>query len=379
MGKEAQLIHGVYQPSEFGEEKAKKELLCQGYSAVKAILKREKGKTSKQLFPEQTNGLLIRFRMKKPRTGKITLTKFIKLPNPESAPENTSVCLILPDFKYKEANRHDPDVDKNARKWADILAEKNNLTGKHYSKIYTLIQLQREVSTNEDKRKFTNTYDRILVHQSLHRVVIQHLGRSCRKVGKYPEKINVRSPNLYDAVVEANSKVALIHPPYYQELEVRFGNAGQKFKELKENLKEVVDECTRFLPGGLFNVKLAQILLMNDVALPIYVDFGRLNDVVVKERKAKAEPIVDECSALPDGLKVKVMPSRRVQILSEKDDAKVAYPTVDDEWEKHDDLKPTDNKSMLVRKMVQAKERTGRHRKRRQQRKRLNGKIVKNV
>ncbi|KAI6200003.1 hypothetical protein M3Y96_00687300 [Aphelenchoides besseyi] len=61
------------------------------------------------------------------------------------------------------------------------------------------------------------------------------------------------------------------------------------------------------------------------------------------------------------------------------DDAKVAYPTVDDEWEKHDDLKPTDNKSMLVRKMVQAKERTGRHRKRRQQRKRLNGKIVKNV
>jgi hypothetical protein len=43
--------------------------------------------------------------------------------------------LILPDFDYKKTDRHDPDVDKHARRWADILREKYGLTGKEITKV----------------------------------------------------------------------------------------------------------------------------------------------------------------------------------------------------------------------------------------------------
>lgn len=58
-----------------------------------------------------------------------------QLRHPERLIENTSICLILPDFDYKKVNRHDPDVDKHARRWADILREKHGLTGKKITKV----------------------------------------------------------------------------------------------------------------------------------------------------------------------------------------------------------------------------------------------------
>lgn len=60
---------------------------------------------------------------------------FSQLRNPERLIENTSICLILPDFDYKKTDRHDPDVDKHARRWADILREKHGLTGKEITKV----------------------------------------------------------------------------------------------------------------------------------------------------------------------------------------------------------------------------------------------------
>lgn len=65
---------------------------------------------------------------------------FSKFRHPERLIENTSICLILPDFDYKNANRHDPDVDKHARRWADILREKHGLTGKHITKVLSKIR-----------------------------------------------------------------------------------------------------------------------------------------------------------------------------------------------------------------------------------------------
>lgn len=68
------------------------------------------------------------------------------------------------------------------------------------------------------------------------------------------------------------------------------------------------------------------------------------------------EPVIDECSTLPDGLKIKVMPSGKVHVLAEDTDEKVFYPTVEDEWQKHDDLKPTMTKEKLVKKMLNQRE-----------------------
>ncbi|KAI6216422.1 Protein F53F41 [Aphelenchoides fujianensis] len=340
---EGTLFHGVYQPTDFDADVVKAEILAQGTAAIKAIVKREKKREKKELFPDQNNGLFVRFRLKKPQMSKLQRTRFVI----RRVSPRTPVCLILPDFKYKEADRHDPDVEKNARRWADILRERSGLTGNEVAKIYTFIQLQREVRTQEDKRKLVASYDRILVHVKLHKVVVRHLGKACRKMAKFPEKINVRSSNLRQHVTNANSRVALIHRPFAFDVELRFGHAGQTAKELAENLR---------------------IFLMNDVVLPIYVDFGKLNEVRVKAPKERREPIVDECSTLPDGLKVKILPSGRIQ--GAQREGSCTRPA-EDEWEKHDDLKPRITRSTIVKNVAQQKGRQRRHEARRKLRKRL--------
>uniref|UniRef100_A0AC34FY69 Uncharacterized protein n=1 Tax=Panagrolaimus sp. ES5 TaxID=591445 RepID=A0AC34FY69_9BILA len=68
-----------------------------------------------------------------------------EIPFPERNPSNSSVCLILPDLSHNELDKKNPDVDKGAREWADILRDKFGITGHDVAKIVTLNQLKREV------------------------------------------------------------------------------------------------------------------------------------------------------------------------------------------------------------------------------------------
>lgn len=89
--------------------------------------------------------------------------------------------------------------------------------------------------------------------------------------------------------------------------------------------------------------------------------------MTLKTKLRVDEPAVDECSTLPEGLKISVPAKGRIRVLAEDGEwaregarhsaanKEVHYPTVEDEWEKHDDLKPRDTKESLVRKAVQRK------------------------
>jgi len=299
---------------------------------------------------------VVRFGLKRLRLNGNFQRAVVQFPHPERLAENTSICLILPDFDYKKANRHDPDVDKNARTWADTLREKHGLTGKEV-KIFTFIQLQRELLEPKDKLKFVNSYDVIMIQDNLHPSVVKFLGQPCFKSKKYPFKINTDSPKLRDTISKANSLSNMICEPNQLSVHIRFGNVKQSKANLLENFESALNKAAVFLPGGLFNVQVIRMQTENGVALPVYVDFGSANDVIVEPPAPKPEPIIDECSTLPEGLKVKVMPSGNVRVIAEDTNEMVFYPTVDDEWEKHDDLKPRLTKEIIVKKLVNQRER----------------------
>lgn len=90
----------------------------------------------KQLFAED-RGVLALFYMKKPRLLGRTYHHAVRLSHGDRSAENSTLCMILPDFKHKKADtkKLDADVDKGARRWADILREKHGLTGQEVTKV----------------------------------------------------------------------------------------------------------------------------------------------------------------------------------------------------------------------------------------------------
>jgi hypothetical protein len=357
--QKGQFVHGMLLPDSFNVEKCKKDILKQAKRAITAIVDYkgpEPEKKKKKLFEDEEDGIVVRFGLKRLRLNGVFQRGVVQFRHPERSVENTSICLILPDFDYKKANRHDPDVDKNSRIWADTLREKHGLTGKEITKIITFIQLQRELLEPKDKLKFVNSYDVIMIQENLHPSVVKFLGQSCFKSKKYPFKFDVNSPTLPDTISKVHSFANLVSQPNEMNIHIRFGNVKQSKIELLENFEDALNRAATFLPGGLFNLQVARMQIERGVSFPLYVDFGPVNDVIQKV-EPKPEPIIDECTTLPDGLKIKISATGKVHVIAEDNEEPVFYPTVEDEWEKHDDLKPRLTKEILIKKLVNKRER----------------------
>ncbi|EYB83210.1 hypothetical protein Y032_0340g2987 [Ancylostoma ceylanicum] len=76
-----------------------------------------------------------------------------------------------------------------------------------------------------------------------------------------------------------------------------------------------------------------------------------------QKRRRAIEQVSDECSTLPDGLKLAVRKNGKVRVISEDSNVAVHYPTVHDEWEERDGLKPTIDPAKLKRKHAIKKKR----------------------
>lgn len=60
---------------------------------------------------------------------------FSILPHPIHERGNTTICLIMRDLDRSEKARIDPDVDKQARQWAQKLELEYGVTEKHVQKV----------------------------------------------------------------------------------------------------------------------------------------------------------------------------------------------------------------------------------------------------
>ncbi|RCN28853.1 hypothetical protein ANCCAN_25398, partial [Ancylostoma caninum] len=142
---------------------------------------------------------------------------------------------------------------------------------------------------------------------------------------------------------------------------ISIGHLGQDSADLASNLDEVVNVIVNKCPGGLANIRSVYLQPVGaSPSLPIYMDSEGTSEVKLErpqKRRRAIEQVSDECSTLPDGLKLAVRKNGKVRVISEDSNTVVHYPTVHDEWEERDGLKPTIDPAKLKRKHAIKKKR----------------------
>ncbi|VDL82982.1 unnamed protein product [Nippostrongylus brasiliensis] len=204
-------------------------------------------------------------------------------------------------------------------------------------------QMEREYHTFTQRRALATTYDVFLVDVRVGKAVRTFLGKEFYKVHK----------------------------------NVSFGHLGQQLSDLSSNFETVVDAVLSSCPGGLSNIRSIYMQPVGSTpSLPVFVDDGAASEVQLekppKVRRAMKE-VADECSTLPDGLKLVVRKNGTLRVIKEDNGHTVFYPTVHDEWEERDGLKPLIDPSKLKRKYALKKKR---QQKRLAQKKMKSGKFV---
>ncbi|VDK46765.1 unnamed protein product [Anisakis simplex] len=300
------------------------------------------------MFPEVDQMLHVQCVYKKPASvnnSKIWHKKIV-LPHPIYDPNNTTICLIMPDFDRSKEAWFDPDVDKQARMWEEKLGEEFGLNKSLVQKILTHRQLGREYHTYLEKRQLASAYDIFLVDASIGPRVWYECGKEFHKAKKMPLCVDTNKRNLIEQIKKSFSTISFPLSAHRVRTSLKIGNLSESSEDLCDNIEEAAARLAEYCPGGLPNIRSINLQVVSGgPTIPIYADTGSVNAVrmpkmVSKKERYKLNEFTDELSTLPEGLKVTVRPDGRTSVIDEQTGKKIYYPTVHDEWEEKDDLKP---------------------------------------
>ncbi|CAG9538864.1 unnamed protein product [Cercopithifilaria johnstoni] len=319
--------------------------------AVDVLIKVSEKNGKKVLFPEVDQLLHVQFVYKKPGTtlaGR-RVKRFI-LPHSLYEKGNTTVCLIMRDLDQSVKGKFDPDVDKQARLWSEKLELEFGISKEHVQKILTKRQLEREYHSYYDRRQLASAYDIFLVDAVIEESVIRFCGKEFHKAKKIPLRLPMHQHgSLIKEIEKAYYTVTFPLFPFRTRTSLRIGNLNNPINCIVENVRAAVENVFQYCPGGLCNIRSVSLqMVTGGPSLPLYVDAGPRNAInlpkpmKMKDLRAKRDKkaIADELSTLPEGLEVLVYRDGEVKVLDSDTKKPVLYPTVNDEWEEGDDLKP---------------------------------------
>ncbi|CAJ0950274.1 unnamed protein product, partial [Mesorhabditis belari] len=327
--------------------------------ALKALKTHAAKTSSKSLFPEIDQSVQLLVCYKKPALVNNGMKRRIVLPHSDRSIKNTTICLIMPDLDQSASARTDADVSKQSREWAAMIEEEHGITiGEHVSKIINKRQLEREYGSFKQRRDLASAYDLFMVDARVSKSVRNFVGKEFARAHKVPLEFKYDKP-LASSIEKTLRTTIFSTRARMPRVAVRCGHLGQPISDLALNVDEVIDSVAQHCPGGFNNVRSLYLQLPSGVpSLCLHMDNGSANDVALtapEKFKRRKHEIEGELSTLPDGLKVAVLPTGQARVLREDDSLAVYYPTVNDEWEENDDMRPVLNPDKINKKKLKRK------------------------
>lgn len=339
---------------------ALEKIMVQADQAIDVLLQIADRKKGTMLFPEVDQALDVQCIYKKPSfKNPGILNKKILLPHSFHDDAKTTVCLIMADLDKSSEARRDPDVDKQARLWEDKLLEEHGITKKHVQKVMTVTQFAREYQSFNDRRQLATAYDLFLADSRVVKTVSNKCGKEFYKKRKLPISVDLTKGHLIEQIKKANRTILLPLSANRTRTSLHIGHLGQKKADVLDNMREAISCLFKFCPGGLANVRSLYTRITSfGPNLPIYADTGSANEIQFKapDRKIEEqEEVTEEITTLPEGLEVKVRKGGKIRVVDSETKKTVTYPTITDEWEEQDDIKPVDPEKRAEKKTAKKK------------------------
>ncbi|CAK9291329.1 unnamed protein product [Gordionus sp. m RMFG-2023] len=243
-------------------------------------------------------------------------------------------CLIIKNFDIADVH----DNDSNARNvydydddlkamhfWKNKILHDSDHT---FSKILTFHQLKTSYKTFEARNRLASSYDLFIADHRIIQYFSRILGSAFVKRKKWPMGIKLNdNTNLKTELDNAFRKTYCEIRGSGSCCELIFGHTSMPVNQIFLNLKKVIKTLDIKIPGMWKNIRSLYLKCrLGSPSIPIYVDltYSDLEIPRIKQPKLETDNF-EEITTLPDNVKVRVLPSGRIQFRNDKNNAIVSH------------------------------------------------------
>lgn len=244
-------------------------------------------------------------------------------------PEDYDIALFVPHRRADSeaqaiqfAKDRDLDIDNTHSYYKELFDEKlDESIRSRISRIITTKELATEFGTFQKLDRLSKTYNLFLSDKKL---MANKMNSVPRRLGrrfwvrekKVPLMIKLDAKNLNERFLKALSTEPFYITGRSSTERIQIGVLSQKTHQLVENvetflkkLHDLYGNCVRFI----------RFRSNSGLSLPIFADFSlECPEVVMKRKRIKPKPVVDEFDFLGDDVKISVKPSGEVKVIRPK-------------------------------------------------------------
>ncbi|KAH3863358.1 hypothetical protein DPMN_026343, partial [Dreissena polymorpha] len=223
--------------------------------------------------------------------------------------DSREVCLFVKDLDQK--NR---EYEKTVQHFEDVFREKDIHC---ISKIIPLKALRTDYSMYAAKRSLAKAYDLYLADDKVFGMLPGLLGKIFfAKKKLQPIPVNLSAQNLKSKLEDVVNNTRLVLEGTGSSSCVTVAHNHLSKSQIVDNMVAACSQVAEKLPGGQDNIKNIYIKGADTKALPVYFDFGGLDDVDLPDKvERKLEEAEDEITTV-EGARVKIRADGQIQVIT---------------------------------------------------------------